>query len=139
MRTYRDQERFVRSFVDEFKSFALRGNVVDLAIAVVIGAAFGRIVSSLVENIILPLTGVLLGGIDFTQLAVTVDDAQVTYGVFLQAVVDFLIIALAIFVVVKLIRRLQRHEEAKPEKEKTVEPTEEVKLLREIRDELQRG
>lgn len=135
---YRNTNTYTQGFINEFKAFALKGNVVDLAIAVVIGAAFGRIVSSLVDNIILPLTGVLMGGVDFSDLAVAVGEANVTYGMFLQSVLDFLIVALSIFVAVKVLRSLERKEEAKPEKEKVVEPSEEVRLLREIRDSLQR-
>lgn len=131
------QER-AKGFIEEFKAFALKGNVIDLAIAFVIGAAFNRIVSSLVDNIIMPLTGVLGGGVDFSDLAATVGEASVTYGVFIQSIVDFLIVALSIFVAVKVMRSLERKEEAKPEKEKVVEPSEEVKLLREIRDAVQK-
>lgn len=126
----------VSGFINEFKTFALRGNVVDLAIAVVIGAAFGQIVSSLVDNIIMPLASILLGGASFRSLAIEVGEASVTYGIFLQSVIDFIVIAFAIFLAVKVLRTLQRREEAKPEEEKTVEPTEEVKILREIRDNL---
>ena len=129
----------MRGFIEEFKAFAMKGNVIDLAVAVVIGAAFGKIVSSLVDNIVMPLVGILLGGIDFTSLTVAVGDATVTYGVFLQNVIDFLIIAFAIFVAVKVLRQLEQKEAEKPEEEKVAEPTEEVKLLREIRDSLRRG
>lgn len=125
-------------FLQEFKTFALRGNVIDLAVAVVVGTAFNKIVSSLVDNIIMPLFGIATGGVDFKGLSVQVGEATVTYGVFLQSVIDFLIIAWAIFVAIKVLRSLQKQEEAKPEKEKEVEPTEEVRLLREIRDALQK-
>jgi len=125
-----------RGFLEEFKAFAMKGNVVDLAVAVVIGAAFGKIISSLVDNIITPTIGLLLGGIDFSGYAYQVGDSTITYGVFVQSVIDFVIIALVIFLTIKGIRALELKEEAKPEKEKTVEPTEEVKLLREIRDSL---
>ncbi len=127
-----------KGFLEEFKAFALKGNVLDLAVAVVIGTAFNKIVSSLVDNIIMPLFGVVTGGIDFKGLSVSVGDATVTYGVFLQSVIDFLIIAWSIFVAIKVLRSLERKEEAKPESQKVVEPTEEVKLLREIRDSLKR-
>ena len=99
-----------------------------------VGTAFNKIVSSLVDNIIMPLFAISTGGVDFKGLSIQVGDAVVTYGVFLQSVVDFLIIAWAIFVAVKVLRSLQKKEEAKPESQKSVEPTEEVKLLREIRD-----
>lgn len=123
-----------KGVLEEFKAFALKGNVLDLAVAVVVGTAFNKIVSSLVDNIIMPLFAISTGGVDFKGLSIQVGDAVVTYGVFLQSVVDFLIIAWAIFVAVKVLRSLQKKEEAKPESQKSVEPTEEVKLLREIRD-----
>jgi large conductance mechanosensitive channel len=126
----------MKNFVAEFKAFAMRGNVVDLAVAVVIGAAFGKIVSSLVENIITPLIGVLLGGVDFSGLMVMVGESEIKYGVFLQSIFDFIIIALAIFVAVKALAKLQKKEAEKP-----AEPAptpEDVLLLREIRDSLKR-
>lgn len=128
-----------KGVLEEFKAFALKGNVLDLAVAVVVGTAFNKIVSSLVDNIIMPIFGILTGGIDFKGLSVQVDGASVTYGVFLQSVIDFLIIAWAIFVAIKVLRSLERKEAAKPESEKVAEPTEEVKLLREIRDSLKQG
>lgn len=128
----------MKGFIEEFKAFAMKGNVIDLAVAVVIGAAFGKIVSSLVDNIIMPLVGVLLGGIDFSGLATEVGDASITYGVFLQSVVDFVIVAFVIFLVVKGINKAQSmgKEETPAEEEKPAEPSDEVKLLREIRDSL---
>lgn len=128
----------MRGFINEFKAFAMKGNVMDLAVAVVIGAAFGKIVSSLVTNIITPLIGLIMGGIDFSDLAYTIGDAEVTYGVFIQSIIDFTIVALVIFTVVKAINSFKKKEEAKPEAEKVVEPPEEVKLLREIRDSLKK-
>jgi len=128
----------MKGFVAEFKAFAMKGNVIDLAVAVVIGAAFGKIVSSLVANIITPIIGLIMGGVDFSDLAYTIGDAEVTYGVFIQAIIDFTIVALVIFMVVKALSSLKKKEEAKPEAEKVVEPSEEVKLLREIRDNLQK-
>lgn len=128
----------MKNFLEEFKAFAMKGNVIDLAVAVVIGAAFGRITTSLVNNIVMPLFGGLLGGVDFTNESFMVGDAEVTYGVFIQSIIEFIIIALAIFIVIKVITRLQRKEaEAEEEKEKNPpEPSEEVVLLREIRDAL---
>jgi len=126
----------MKSFIEEFKGFAMRGNVVDLAVAVVIGGAFGKIVSSLVDNIITPLIGLLLGGVDFSGIAVTVGDASITYGKFIQSIVDFIIVALVIFLVVKAMNRMKKKELA-PEV-KPIEPSEEVTLLREIRDALKR-
>ncbi len=129
----------MKGFIEEFKAFAMKGNVIDLAVAVVIGAAFGKIVSSLVANIITPIIGLLMGGVDFSGLAYTIGDAEVTYGVFIQSVIDFVIVAFVIFMVVKAINKataLGKKEEEAPEKPK--EPSEEVKLLREIRDNLKR-
>lgn len=127
----------MKTFVEDFKKFAMKGNVVDLAVAVIIGAAFGKIVSSLVDNIVMPLIGVLIGGVDFSGLAVEVGDATVMYGVFVQSVIDFLIIALVIFIAIRALAKLEQKEEA-PAEPKPVEPSEEVKLLREIRDNLRR-
>ncbi len=124
----------MKNFVAEFKAFAMRGNVIDLAVAVVIGAAFGKIVSSLVENIVTPLIGVLLGGVNFSGLSLQIGESVITYGIFLQSIFDFVIIALAIFMAIKALANLQKKEEAAPEAPK---PTpEDVLLLREIRDSL---
>lgn len=130
----------MKSFIEEFKAFAMKGNVIDLAVAVVIGAAFGKIVSSLVTNIITPLIGLLMGGVSFEGLAYTVGEAEITYGVFLQSIIDFLIVAFVIFMVVKAINHAQKafKEEEAPKEEKPAEPPEDIKLLREIRDSLRR-
>lgn len=128
----------MKSFIEEFKAFAMKGNVVDLAVAVIIGAAFGKIVSSLVANIVMPLIGVLLGGIKLSGLSTKVGDAEITYGVFLQSVVDFIIVAFVIFLAIKAITKAQelgKKEEA-PVEEAPKEPPEDIKLLREIRDSL---
>ena len=117
--------------LQEFKSFAMKGNVVDLAVGIVIGAAFGKIVSSLVGDMIMPVVGLLAGGIDFSGLAMTIGKASVNYGKFIQTCVDFVIIAAAIFLVVKAINRLKR-EEAKPDAPAAA-PRQEM-LLEEIRD-----
>jgi len=126
----------MKNFVEEFKAFAVRGNVVDLAVAVVIGAAFGRIVSSLVENIVTPLIGVLIGGVDFTGLSVAVGEATVTYGEFIQSIFDFVVVAFAIFVAIKALKKLEKPAEAAPAT--PAAPSEEVVLLREIRDSLRK-
>jgi large conductance mechanosensitive channel len=115
------------SLLQEFKSFIMKGNVVDLAVGVIIGLAFGKIVASLVEDVIMPLIGAMMGGINFTALAITVGSATLKYGKFLQACLDFVIIAAAIFLVVKLINRLKREQPA------AAPPRQEV-LLAEIRD-----
>jgi len=126
------------SFVAEFKKFALRGNVVDLAVGVVIGAAFGKIVTSLVENIIMPPIGWLIGGIDFSDYKWVLKPADavakkaevaIQYGIFINVLIQFLIVAIAIFVVVKAINRLTRREEEAP-----AAPAADVVLLTEIRD-----
>lgn len=115
----------------EFKEFAIKGNVVDLAIGVIIGGAFGKIVTSLVNDIIMPLIGLMLGGIDFTNLEFKVGTAVVKYGAFIQSVVDFLIIAFSIFLLVRSINMIKKKEEDAP-----VEPapSKEEILLTEIRD-----
>ena len=128
----------MKNFFNEFKAFAMKGNVIDLAVAVVIGTAFGRITTSLVNNIVMPLFGAFLGGIDFTDKAVVVRDSEITYGVFLQSIVEFVIIAFAIFLVIKAMAKLEKKKEEAPKEEKPKEPSEEVTLLREIRDSLKK-
>ncbi len=120
---------------NEFKKFAVRGNVIDLAVGVIIGGAFGKIVSSLVNDIIMPLVGLILGGINFSDLSWKVGKAEVKYGAFIQTVVDFLIIAFSIFLFVKLINTLYERVK-KQEKVKETAPTltKEEELLTEIRD-----
>ena len=117
------------SVLREFKEFAVKGNVVDLAVGVIIGGAFGKIVSSLVEDMVMPLVGTLLGGLNFAALTIRIGEATLKYGKFLQTCVDFLIIAWAIFMAVKIINRLKRSEPAAP----PPPPRQEV-LLEEIRD-----
>ncbi|HFJ9446874.1 large conductance mechanosensitive channel protein MscL [Bacillus tropicus] len=121
---------------NEFKKFAFKGNVVDLAVGVVIGAAFGKIVSSLVKDVITPLLGMVLGGVDFTDLKLTFGKSSIMYGNFIQTIFDFLIIAAAIFMFVKVFNKLtSRKEEEEEEKEEEIpEPTKEEVLLGEIRD-----
>lgn len=130
----------MKAFLADFKAFAIKGNVVDLAVAVVIGAAFGKIVSSLVENIITPIIGILLGGVNFTNLVFKVgsgeEEVSIAYGIFLQNIFDFLIISMAVFLAIRVISRLQKKQEAAPEVPKA--PAEEIVLLREIRDSLRR-
>ena len=122
----------------EFKEFAVKGNAVDMAVGIIIGAAFGKIVSSLVGDVIMPPIGVLLGGVDFSGLAVTIKDAVgetpavvISYGKFIQTIVDFTIVAFAIFVAVKVMNSLKRKEE---EPKAAPEPSAEETLLTEIRD-----
>ena len=122
----------VKKGVNDFKEFISRGNVIDMAVGVIIGAAFGKIVSSLVDDILMPLIGTLLGGLNFSGLSIKINDATIAYGSFIQAVVDFLIVAFCIFTMVKVFEKFKRKEEEKP-----AEPpkkSDEVILLEEIRD-----
>lgn len=135
-------------FISEFKEFAMRGNVIDMAVGIVIGGAFGKIVSSLVGDVVMPVVGKITGGVDFKNLAVvlspeTVDEAGETvpavlikYGVFINTIIDFVIIAFAIFVVIKMMNTAKKRFEKEKieEPEKAPEPTAEEKLLMEIRD-----
>lgn len=125
--------------LQEFKAFAMRGNVVDMAVGIIIGGAFSKIVSSLVSDVIMPPIGMLLGGVDFSDLAVTLKAAESTqpavmlkYGMFINTVIDFLIIAFSIFIVIKAINSMKKKEEEKPST--PPEPPADVKLLTEIRD-----
>ena len=126
---------------DEFKTFVMRGNVVDLAVGVIIGAAFGKIVTSLVNDIFMPIIGMIIGNIDFTSLEIKLgepvegtEQAAIRYGAFIQEIVNFLIIALCIFMVIKVINKLQKKKEEAPAP--APEPTKEEVLLTEIRDAL---
>lgn len=123
------------SFIKEFKVFAMRGNVVDLAVAVIIGGAFGKIVSSFVGDAVMPIIGLLLGGVNFSGLSITVGDAMIKYGAFIQAVVDFLIIAFVIFLALKALNTMKKQE---PPAAPAPPPPQEV-LLTEIRDLLKKG
>ncbi|WP_374718317.1 large conductance mechanosensitive channel protein MscL [Neobacillus sp.] len=116
---------------NEFKQFAMKGNVLDLAVGVIIGGAFGKIVSSLVEDILTPILGLLSGGINFTDLMIQFGEAKVKYGQFIQSVLDFFIIAFSIFLFIKIINRFKKKEEQKSD-ELIIDRTEE--LLTEIRD-----
>ena len=120
------------SIVKEFREFAVKGNMMDLAVGVIIGAAFGKIVSSLVEDLVMPVIGTLMGGLDFSGLAVKIGTATIKYGKFLQTCLDFLIIAWAVFLMVKAVNRLRREEPAAPAAP-PAPPKQEV-LLEEIRD-----
>ncbi len=124
------------SFAREFREFAIKGNVVDLAVGVIIGAAFGKIVTSVVEDMVMPLIGSMLGGVNFAGLSVVVGTATIKYGKFFQTCVDFLIIAWAIFLMVKLINRMKR--ESPPVPAAPPPPTRQEALLEEIRDLLKR-
>jgi large conductance mechanosensitive channel len=122
----------------EFREFVNRGNVLDLAVAVVMGAAFGGIVSSFVDDMIMPLLGILTGGVDLTSLTFGIGDAQIAYGNFLQSIITFLIIAWAIFLLVRGVNEMQRRFRRQPDETPApAETPEEIKLLAEIRDLLQ--
>lgn len=116
----------------EFKDFAIKGNVIDLAVAVVIGAAFGAIITALVNNIIMPIVGALMGGLDFSSLSIVVGSAVIAYGAFIQAIINFIIIAFTIFLIVKAINSSKRKEAEAPAPDPV--PTQEEILLSEIRD-----
>ncbi len=127
------------SFLSEFKEFAMKGNVVDLAVGVIIGAAFGKIVSSFVEDVIMPLLGLIVGGVNFSDLAITLKPAEgdipaviLKYGAFFQTVFDFMIIAFAIFLAIKAMNKFKRKQEVAPDVPPA--PTKEELLLTEIRD-----
>lgn len=129
----------MKKFIADFKAFAMKGNVVDMAVGVIIGGAFGKIVTSLVNDIIMPLIGLIVGKVDFTTLSIPISGEKgtegyvgVMYGSFIQNIVDFLIIALSIFLVIKFIGRFKRKEEAKAEV--AAKPTKDQELLTEIRD-----
>lgn len=127
------------SMMQEFKEFAIKGNVVDMAVGIIIGAAFGKIVSSFVNDIIMPPLGVLIGGVDFSDLAIMLKEAvgeapavSINYGAFVMTVIDFLIVALAIFVAIKAMNSLKKKEEESPSE--PPKPSNEEVLLTEIRD-----
>ena len=128
--------------IQEFKEFAMKGNVIDLAVGIVIGTAFGKIVSSLVSDVIMPPIGLVLGGVDFTKLVFVLKEASVeaeavviSYGAFINSVLDFVVIAFAIFIVIKQINRFKKEE---VKEEEIAKPSEEVVLLTEIRDSLRK-
>ncbi|MDH3987974.1 MAG: large conductance mechanosensitive channel protein MscL [Gammaproteobacteria bacterium] len=137
--------------LQEFKKFAMRGNVVDMAVGIIIGAAFGKIVSSLVSDIIMPPIGMIMGNVDFSQLFINISGgeyatlaaaqeagaATINYGVFINTVLDFVIVAFAIFMVIRGMNNMKKKEEEKPAE--PAKPSEEVLLLQEIRDALKKG
>ena len=139
------------NMLEEFKSFAMRGNVVDMAVGIIIGGAFGKIVSSFVNDVIMPPIGMLMGNVDFSQLFINLSGeefaslaaaqeagaATINYGVFINTVLDFLIVAFAIFMVIRAMNKMKKQEEEKPAE--PPKPSEEVLLLQEIRDALKSG
>ena len=125
------------NFLKEFKDFAMRGNVMDMAVGVIIGGAFGKIITSLVDDVLMPAIGMLTGNVDFTNLVCKIGDGEgaavLKYGTFIQNVIDFLIVAFCIFLMVKAMNKLSKKEEPAPEPEAPAGPTQE-ELLTEIRD-----
>lgn len=126
----------IMSFIKEFKDFAMKGNVMDLAIGVIIGAAFGKIVSALVDNILMPLIGILMQGRNFSALSVKMGEAEIKYGMFIQSTIDFIIVAIVLFVIIKTMNASKRKEETVPPP--PAGPTPDQKLLMEIRDALKK-
>jgi len=126
----------MKKFIEEFKAFAVKGNVIDMAVGVIIGGAFGKIVTSLVNDIVMPLIGIIIGGVQFSGLSVKIGEAEIKYGAFIQNIIDFLIIALCIFMFVKFITKLsslkKKEEEEKPEEPE--KKPDDIILLEEIRD-----
>ena len=140
----------MKKIIQEFKKFAVRGNVIDLAVGIIIGGAFGKITSSLVNDVIMPPIGVLIGGVDFSELSVTlkpeyinevgdvISAVSLRYGLFINTIIDFVIIAFAVFMMVRVINRLQKEKEEPKKEEKLNGPTE-IELLTEIRDALKKN
>lgn len=127
----------IKKNIEEFKKFIARGNVLDLAVGVIIGGAFSSIVTSLVNNILTPIIGLVLGGVNFSNLAITFRNTRIEYGAFIQSVIDFLIVAFCIFMIVKFVNRLmniKKKEEIKEEIKEAAKKSDEVLLLEEIRD-----
>ena len=131
--------------IKEFKEFISKGNVVDLAVGVIVGGAFGKIVTSLVNDILMPLLGIIIGGVDFSSLTITIGEAKIAYGSFIQNIIDFLIVAFCIFIFVKAINRLTdinkkllKKEEEKKEEEKEEVVETELSILKEIKEELKK-
>ena len=126
----------MKPFFEEFRAFVVRGNVMDLAVAVIVGAAFGKIVSSLVDTILVPVIGLFIGIVNLSSLKLQVGSSVLQYGIFLQNAIDFVLISLVIFVMIKVVHTLRRRQEEEPEK--APPPPEDIQLLREIRDLLQK-
>lgn len=125
----------------EFKKFIARGNVMDLAVGVIVGGAFSKIVTSLVDDILMPIIGLILGGIDFSGLSIKFKEATINYGMFIQNIIDFLIVAFCIFLIVRFMNKISEriHEKDKKEEPKAPEVPEDIKLLREISETLKKS
>ncbi len=128
-----------KKHLDGFKEFIAKGNVIDLAVGVIIGGAFGKIVSSIVNDILMPLLGIVIGGVDFTSLSFKIGDAVVKYGNFLQNVIDFLIIALCVYIMISMINKFTSKFKKEEEKKEEPKKSDEVLLLEEIRDLLKKN
>ena len=126
----KEDKKKIKKGIEEFKNFVVRGNALDLAVGVIVGGAFGKIVSSLVNDILMPIIGIFLGGLDFSNLSITIKDAKIMYGAFIQNIIDLLIISLCVFIIVKIVNKIFRTKEKKEEKVKS----DETILLEEIRD-----
>ena len=124
----------IKNFAMEFKTFISKGNVVDMAVGIIIGSAFGKIVTSLVNDIFMPLIGIIIGGVDFTNLTLKVKDASINYGMFIQNIIDFLIVAFCIFVFVKILNKLSFKKKGAPCEKEAPKKEENTLLLEEIRD-----
>ena len=129
----------MKKFFEDFKAFISRGNVMDMAVGIIVGTAFTAIVNSLVKDMVMPFIGLITGGIDFTSLSLTIGDASIAYGNFIQAIISFLIIAFVVFCMIKFIGLIQGKKKEEPAEETAPEePSEEILLLREIRDSLKK-
>ena len=129
----------MKKFFAEFKEFAMKGNVMDMAVGVIIGGAFGKIITSLVDDVLMPIIGMIIGGVDFTSLSIKIGEASINYGNFIQNIIDFIIVAFCIFAMIKAINGLTakvkgEEEEAKEEKEEEPAGPTQEELLAEIRD-----
>lgn len=133
MCAYNIKQGRTMGMVSEFKEFAMKGSMIDMAVGIIIGAATGKVVSALVDSVIMPVVGVLMGGVDFSNLSIKVGEAAIGYGAFIQAIIDFIIIAFVIFMLLKFINNMKKNSEEEESK-----PSEDTELLREIRDLLRR-
>ncbi len=129
----KENNKKIKKSIEEFKNFVIRGNALDLAVGVIVGGAFGKIVTSIVNDILMPIIGIFLGGLDFTNLSITIKDAKIMYGSFIQNIIDLLIISLCVFIIVKIVNKIF-HLKKEEEKKEEVTKSDEVLLLEEIRD-----
>lgn len=129
----------IKKNIEEFKKFIARGNVIDLAVGVIIGGAFGKIVSSLVNDILMPIIGIIIGGVDFSNLSIKVGGAKIAYGMFIQNIIDFLIIAFCVFIFVKIINKLSSFAKTEEDEKKEKVTETELSVLKEIREELKKN